>query len=301
MKLRSIDLNLLVAFHRLYIDRNVSRAASNLGLSQPAMSNTLKRLRQLTGDELFVRTSAGMTPTLCADDLAVPLAAALTKIQETLSHLTNFSPAKSNRKFVISAFDIGESYLMPKLMERLAKEAPNVTLQTTRAAPGDSLKIALEAGDIDFAIGYLPSLQAGFFQRRLFPQKYVCVFRKEHPLTKTAIDIKAFQAAEHLAVVASGDHSEMLEKIMSLEAPQRKIRLSIPHFLSAGYLLRDTNLIATLPNTLAEILCEPFGLVYVPHPIQLPPTDINLLWHSRSHRDPASQWFRNLLFDLFVE
>lgn len=301
MKLRSIDLNLLVAFHRLYIDRNVSRAADNLGLSQPAMSNTLKRLRQLTGDDLFVRTSAGMVPTTCAEELALPLAQALTTIQETLSHLASFNPAKSTRKFVISAFDIGESYLMPKLMERLAKEAPGVTLQATRAGAGDSLKLALESGEIDFALGHLPHLQAGFFQRRLFQQHYVCAFRREHPMASSTFGINEFQAADHLAIVTEGSDYELLDKLIASNSPQRKIRLRVSHFLSTGYLLRDTDLVATIPNKLAEILCEPFGLAYVPHPITLPPIDINLLWHARLHRDPASQWLRSLLFDLFTE
>ncbi|MDO9449652.1 MAG: LysR family transcriptional regulator [Rugosibacter sp.] len=301
MKLRSIDLNLLVAFHRLYIDRNVSRAADNLGLSQPAMSNTLKRLRQLTGDDLFVRTSAGMVPTSCAEELAAPLAQALATIQETLSHLTSFNPAKSSRKFVISAFDIGESYLIPKLMERLAKEAPEVTLQTTHAGAGDALKLALESGDVDFAVGHLPHLQAGFFQRRLFQQHYVCAFRRGHPMATNPFGINEFQAADHLSIVTEGSDYELLDKIMASKAPHRKIKLRVSHFLSTGYLLRDTNLVATVPNKLAEILCDPFGLVYVPHPVNLPLTDINLLWHARSHRDPASQWLRNLLFDLFAE
>lgn len=301
MKLRSIDLNLLVAFHRLYVDRNVSRAADNLGLSQPAMSNTLKRLRQLTGDELFVRTSAGMAPTRYAEELATPLAHALTTIQETLSHLTSFNPAKSTRQFVLSTFDIGESYLMPKLMDRIAKEAPGVTLQATRANAGESLKLALESGEIDFALGHLPHLQAGFFQRRLFQQNYVCAFRCSHPLASVTFGINEFQAADHLAIVTEGSDYESIDKIIASKVPQRKIGLRVSHFLSTGYLLRDTDLVATIPNKLAEILCEPFGLMYVPHPITLPPTDINLLWHARSHRDPASQWLRNLLFNLFTE
>lgn len=299
MKLRSVDLNLLVAFHRLYIDKNVSRAADNLGLSQPAMSNTLKRLRLLTGDELFVRTSTGMSPTACADELAPPLTKALASIEETLSHLSNFIPAKSKRKFVISAFDIGESYLMPRLLARLSKEAPSVTLETTRAGSGDSLKLALEAGDIDFAIGYLPQLQAGFFQRRLFSQRYVCVFRRNHPFVGNSLSLTEFQAADHLTITTEGSDYESIEAAIAQIAPDRRIRLSVPHFLSAGYLLRDTDLLATLPHTLAEILCKPFDLIQVAHPVHLPPKDINLLWHAKSHRDPASQWLRNMLFDLF--
>jgi DNA-binding transcriptional LysR family regulator len=301
MKLRSIDLNLLVAFHRLYIDRNVSRAADNLNLSQPAMSNTLKRLRQLTGDELFVRTSIGMVPTQYATELAAPLAQALGTIQETLSHLTHFDPTQSTRKFILSAFDIGESYLMPRLIDRLSKEAPGVILQTTRAGEGESLKLALESGEIDFALGYLPQLQTGFFQRRLFRQHYVCAFRRDHPMASGTFGIDEFLAADHLSIVNASSAYQELDKIIASHSPQRKIKLSVPHFLSAGFLLRDTDLVATLPHKLAEILCDPFGLTYVPHPIPLPSLDINLLWHACSHRDPASQWLRGLIFDLFAE
>ncbi len=301
MKLRNIDLNLLVAFHRLYIDRNVSRAADNLGLSQPAMSNTLRRLRQLTGDDLFVRTSSGMTPTPCAEELAEPLAQALATIQGTLSHLASFDAAKSTRNFVASVSDIGESYLMPKLMDRLAREAPGVTLQTTMRTAGHALKYALESGEIDFAVGHLPDLQTGFFQRRLFQQDYVCAFRCGHPLDGRPVGIREFQDAEHLAIVAGGAGYELIDKVMASKSIKRNIRLRVSHFLSSGHLLRDTDLVATLPNKLAEILCSPFGLAYVPHPIKLPSTSINLLWHARSHRDPANQWLRSLLFELFVE
>ena len=181
MDLKDIDLNLLLVFHKLLMERRVSIVAEKLELSQPAVSNALNRLRRLLGDELFLRTSKGMEPTPYAAQLAEPIAYALGTIHNSLNQRTTFDPATSNRKFTLGITDIGEIYFLPRLMDRLARIAPEVSVSTVRNT-AVNLRDEMEAGHVDLAMGLLPQLKSGFFQRRLFRQRYVCMFREGHPL-----------------------------------------------------------------------------------------------------------------------
>ena len=174
MQLSDIDLNLLVVFHQLMLQRRVSRVAEHLGLSQPAVSNALARLRRLLDDPLFLRTPAGMQPTPLAEQLAAPVAQALAAIHGALNQRAGFEPAHSERVFRIGMTDIGEIYFLPRLMDAIARCAPGVSVSTLRNA-AINLKEEMEAGHVDLAIGLLPQLKSGFFQRRLFTQRYVCL------------------------------------------------------------------------------------------------------------------------------
>ncbi|MGH8805582.1 MAG: LysR family transcriptional regulator, partial [Polaromonas sp.] len=164
MELKDIDLNLLVIFNQLLTERKVSKVAENLGLGQPAVSNALARLRKLFGDELFLRTSSGMQPTPFADQLAESIGYALGMIHGAVNARNSFDPASSKRSFSIGMTDIGEIYFLPLLMKRLQQVAPSVSISTVRNT-AINLKDAMEAGHIDLAIGLLPQLKAGFFQR----------------------------------------------------------------------------------------------------------------------------------------
>src|SRR5438105_3553547 len=174
MQLRDIDLNLLVVFHQLLLDRRVSAAADSLGLTQPAVSNALGRLRRALNDELFVRTSRGMEPTPLAQRLAEPIAQALGSLHSTLNQRASFDPRTSNRSFTIAMTDIGEIYFIPRLMAALSKAAPGVSVSTVRNQ-AVNLREDMEAGRVDLALGLLPQLKTGFFQRRLFRHTYVCM------------------------------------------------------------------------------------------------------------------------------
>ena len=167
MDLREIDLNLLVVFNQLLLDRSVSTSAEKLGLTQPAVSNALKRLRSVLKDELFLRTSRGMEPTPYALHLAEPVIYALGALQTAFTTRDTFDPLTSTRNFQLAMTDIGEMYFMPPLMVALSKVAPNVRVSTVRPNAGN-LREDMESGTVDLALGLLPNLQAGFFQRRLF-------------------------------------------------------------------------------------------------------------------------------------
>lgn len=292
-----MDLNLLVVFQQLLTERRVSKVAENLGLSQPAVSNALARLRKLFGDELFLRTAQGMAPTPFAEQLAESIGYALGMIHGAVNQRSSFDPATSERSFSIGMTDIGEIYFLPSLMREIARVAPAVSISTVRNT-AINLKDAMEAGQIDLAIGLLPQLKGGFFQRRLFLQKYVCLFRKGHRLDKRRLSEAEFFAADHVAVVSAGTGHGKIDELIDRNSPQRKIRLTVPHFVAVGHILQSTDMVATVPERLAQRMAEPFGLVYVNHPVKLPEIAINLFWHAKYHKDPANQWLRGLVFEL---
>ena len=183
MELKDVDLNLLVVFNQLLIERRVSRVADTLGVSQPAVSNALARLRKLLGDELFTPTPKGMEPTPFAEQMVEPVAYALGMIHGAINQRASFDPATSQRAFKVGMTDIGEIYFLPRLMDELLRLAPGVSVSTVRNH-AVNLKDEMEAGHVDLALGLLPMLQSGFYQRRLFRQRYVCLFRKGHALDK---------------------------------------------------------------------------------------------------------------------
>lgn len=300
MDLKDLDLNLLVVFNQLLVERRVSRAAEALGLTQPAVSNALARLRKRLGDELFLRTSRGMEPTPFAEQLAEPVAYALGMIHGALNQRAAFDPATSRRAFALAMTDIGEIYFLPGLMEALAREAPGVSITTVRDS-AVNLKDEMQAGRVDLAIGLLPQLKAGFFQRRLFRQRYVCMLRKGHRLAKRRLSLEAFTAADHVMVVAAGTGHGQVDEILARKGIARRVRLTVPHFVAVGHILASTDMVATVPERFAERVAEPFGLTYAEHPAALPPIAINLFWHAKFHRDPANQWLRGLVFRMYAD
>ncbi|MBN4666359.1 LysR family transcriptional regulator [Pandoraea nosoerga] len=303
MDLHSVDLNLLVVFQHLYNARRVSRVAEALGVTQPAVSNSLARLRKLFNDELFIRTSRGMLPTPLAIELAEPVAAALDALHGVFNRQLAFDPATSQRAFRIAMTDIGEVHFLPKLMHALGARAPGITVSTVRNT-AINLHEEMAAGQVDLAVGHLPDLTAAFFQRRLFRQRYVCMFRPGHPLDRPGrrrMTREDFERAEQVMVVAAGTGHGQVDDLMARAHVQRNIRLRVPHFVALADILHATDLIATVTEKFAQRSAQHFGLRYVDHPLELPDVQINLFWHARYHREPASQWMRALLFDLFSE
>jgi len=300
MELKDIDLNLLVVFNQLLVDRRVSKVAENLGLSQPGVSNALARLRKLTDDPLFLRTPKGMEPTPFAEQLAEPTARALQVIHAAINQQASFDPATSTRAFTVGMTDIGEIYFLPKLMKALARIAPRVSLSTVRNT-AVNLRDEMEAGHVSLAIGLLPQLKVGYFERRLFKQHYVCMFRRGHALDKQEISLSEFSAAEHVIVVSEGTGHGRADELLRRKNIARKIVLTVPHYVAVGHILHDSDLVATVPERLAQALAEPFGLSYVRHPAKLPEIAINLFWHGRYNKDPANVWLRSLIIRLHGE
>lgn len=300
MDLEDIDLNLLVIFNRLLVERSVSKVADKLGLSQPAVSNALARLRKLTGDSLFLRTSQGMEPTPFAQQMAAPIVQALGMIHSAVNQRASFDAATVKRAFTVGMTDIGEIYFLPKLMEALARDAPGVAMSTVRNA-AVNLRDEMEAGHIDLAIGLLPQLKAGFYQRLLFRQRYVCMFRKGHGLDKRRLSLTEFSSAHHVVVVSEGTGHGKVDELLARAGVARKVVLTVPHFVAVGHILQHSDMVATVPERLAQALVGPFGLAYVKHPAPLPEIAINLFWHAKYQKDPANEWLRNMVFRLHAD
>jgi DNA-binding transcriptional LysR family regulator len=264
------------------------------------VSNALKRLRAVLKDELFLRTSRGMEPTPYALHLAEPVIYALNALQTAFTTRDSFDPLTSTRNFQLAMTDIGEMYFMPPLMVALSELAPKVRLSTVRPNAGN-LREDMESGTVDLALGLLPHLQTGFFQRRLFHHKYVCVFRKGHPFAKSPMTLKQFTELDHVGVVAANTGHGEVDGLLERSGIKRKMRLMLPHFIAVGHVLQTTDLIATLPQRFAERCEAPFGLVTSPHPARLPDIAINLFWHAKFNRDPANMWIRQLFVELFAD
>ena len=300
MELHEIDLNLLVVFNQLRVERRVSKVADNLGISQPAVSNSLAKLRKLFGDELFLRTPKGMEPTPFADQLAESVSYALAMIHSSINQRTRFDPANERGSFTIGMTDIGEIFFLPDLIERVKREAPGIALSTVRNTMVN-LRDELESGKVDMAIGLLPQLKAGFFQRRLFRQRYVCLMRSGHPLDKKRMTLAEYAGAEHLVVVSAGTGHGKVDELLQRSGIERRVRLTVPHYVSVGHILQRSELITTVPERLADRLLAPFGLAKVAHPAKLPEVAINAFWHAKYHRAPANRWLRGLIFELYAE
>lgn len=301
MQLGEIDLNLLVLFDALLRERRVSRVAESLGLSQPAVSNALARLRRLLDDPLFVRTPAGMEPTPRARQLAAPVADALATLHGALNQRSEFGPQASARLFRIGMSDIGEIYFLPRLMNAIAAVAPGVTVSTVRSTAVD-LKHEMESGHVDLAIGLLPALKGGFHQRRLFGQRYVCLFRRGHALDRRKALTRAdYEAAGHVRVVSAGTGHGQVDERLARRGVQRRIQVTVPHFVAVGHLLQHTDLVATVPDKLAAALVGPFDLVHAPLPFAVPEFAVNVFWHAKLHHDPANRWLRSVVVDVFAE
>lgn len=299
MELSALDLNLLVVFQQLLRERRVSRVAVTLGLSQPAVSNALRRLRGLLGDELFLRTPGGMAPTPYAMQLAAPVAQALDTLRDALNVRASFDPARSTRCFSLAMTDVGETYFLPVLMDALAQQAPGVTLRCVPVADA-ALREDMASGRVDLALGSLPQLQAGFFQQALFRQRYVALMGKGHPLAaRSTVTAAAYRQAAHVRVVSAGTGHGQVEAALDRLGLARTVQLTVPHYVALGHVLGSTGLMATVPERFARQACAPFGLVARPLALKLPTSTIAQLWHAHLHRDPGHQWLRTLIAERF--
>jgi len=295
---QAADLNLLVVFSQLYQDRKVSLAAQNLGLSQPTVSAALARLRRMMNDELFVRTPRGMQPTPLAERIAAPLGRSLADIRHTLATQASFDASTASRQFALAMTDIGEFHFLPRLVAALEVAAPALSISTVRGT-AINLKFEMEAGNVDLALGFLPDLVTDFHRRVLFTQRYVVLHRRGHPLAERPSDASVYAACEHAVVVSAGTGHGAAEQVIERSGLKRFVRLRVPHYVALADVLEATDLVATVPEAFAQRSVKHFDLAYCAHPVELPPIEIALYWHTKYHRDPASRWMRNLIVRQF--
>jgi len=292
----SIDLNLLPILDALLAERSVSRAALSVGLSQPAMSNALSRLRDLLNDQLLVRTRDGMEPTPRALELAAPLHHILNDVRRTLSPPPSFDPKKSSQAFRIRTSDNLELSLLPHLLERLKQVAPLVDLVMTRE--GTSTEEDLRTGRIDLFLGTWFSVPTSFKQHLLRQETFACIARQGHPKIKSRLTLKTFVEVGHVLVTPSEKPIGDVDTVLSDQGLGRRVVLRTPHFLIAPLVVARTDLIATLPRGVATTFAEILPLKVYPPPLDAPGFPIQMVWHSRTHEQAPHKWLRRVIMDL---
>ena len=292
------DLNLLYAFEAIWRDRSVTAAAERLGLTQAAVSGSLKRLREEYDDKLYTPVGRKMEPTPLAVDLAPQLLDALSMVRKTRAERGRFDPGTAKRTFTVRTRDIGEVAILPRVLAALGQSAPGIRLRTV-FRPIPETVIGMASGHIDFALGFLPSLEAGIHRRFLQTQHYVCVMREGHPLANKKLTPERFSASEHLLVEYSGSGHLQMERALIEAGARNRIRVRLPQYLSAPHFIISSDLLWSVPAVLAETLAKHYPLVIKPHPLELPEIEVFLYWHDRYHRDPANKWLRDFVAQQF--
>jgi DNA-binding transcriptional LysR family regulator len=293
MNLRKFDLNLLVALDALMRERNVSRAADSLFIGQSAMSHALNRLRELLDDPVLVRTAEGMRPTTRALEIIGPVREALQQIEDVISPPERFDPAKSARRFVISASDYIEYLIIPPLMERVFRAAPGIDFHIVK--PEQALpEQDLEAGTVAIALGFTRDMNAPKRLRSelLFEDERVCVVRKEHPEIKRTLSLQQYLKLEHIRVAPSGKKTGVIDEWLAARGLKRRIALIVPHFLYAPYIVSTTDMILAPPLRIARQFTRISPLKTVPMPIDVPHYQISMVWSPVHDRDPGHCWLR---------
>jgi len=296
MHIKDIDLNLLRLFDAVCRTRNVSRAAELLDLTQPAASQGLSRLRKLLQDPLFMRTAGGVQPTPKAQRLAEPVRQALATLEQALGESAGFDPAQATRTFQLHLSDIGEARFLPELMVALRERAPGVRVQT-RPLPREQVMEALDAGRIDFAIGFLPMVRESQRQR-LLDDRYVVLLREGHPFTRRRRTGAALlKAMGELEFVAVRSHADTLRIVQQCRLEER-LRLVTEHFLVLPAIVRGTDLAAILPRNIARGFA---GYAIVEPPFPQRDFTVSLHWSRRFEADPGNRWLRAVIEELFKE
>ncbi|MFS2101915.1 LysR family transcriptional regulator [Variovorax sp. Varisp85] len=288
------DLNLLYAFEALWRDRSVTVAAERLGLTQAAVSSALKRMRAEYDDPLFTLVGRKMQPTPLAAELATELLDALTMVRKTHAERAKFEPSSARRVFTVRTRDIGEVVCLPRIFAALQQPAPGIRLKTVFKPIAETLS-GMANGQMDLALGFLPSLESGIHRRVLFTQHYVCVMRAGHPLEQQELTPELFSESDHLLVEYSGSGHLMLERALIDAGARHRIRMRMPQYMAAPHFVIQTDLLWSVPQVLAQRLAVHFPLVIKPHPLPIPEFEVALYWHDRYHRDPANKWLRDFI------
>ncbi len=298
VNVQDIDLNLLRVFDAVLRERGVTPAAARLGLTQPAVSNALARLRALFGDSLFVRTSAGMDATPFARGVAEPVRQALALLESALAHGPGFDAATATRPFRFYMSDLGQVEFLPPLVERVQKLAQGVRLEAV-AADLEHIADALGSGALDLAVGFLPALGPPIARRALFRDPYLCLMRADHPIGR--LTKKKFLEASHVLVTYRGGGHRVIEEALERAGVTRRIALRVPHFTVVPMVLERTDLILTLPARVARVYERRGKFKTMRPPVPITPAEVAVHWHERFEADPGNRWLRDQIIELFAE
>ncbi|SIO47801.1 transcriptional regulator, LysR family [Paraburkholderia phenazinium] len=292
--LRRLDLNLLVTLDVLLSEHNVTRAAERLNFSQPSVSVHLAKLRDIFGDPLLLPGPRGMRPTARAESLREPLRQALEALERTVAPASPFDPATASHTWRVAAADYGESTILLPVLAGLRSAAPGTRLAVVEMFPSRIARQA-ERGEIDLAFHTSEGSPAGLHRRVLFAERYVLVGRAGHPRLKRRPTLAQFCELEHVIVSQDGaGFRGVTDEVLAEAGMSRRVVLSVPHFLFMMSVLASTDLVAMLPSRLTR---NTPTLRVVEPPLEVSGYEMAMLWHERSHRDPAHRWLRDYIAD----
>lgn len=290
------DLNQLRVVTALAQTRNVTQAATLLGMSQSGFSTALGRLRRQLGDALFVRTPEGMEPTPHAEALVRETADLLSAIENKIRVGVSFVPQEASTEFRIAMSDISEMALLPKLLATLQQEAPLCSIRTLSMTP-DLMAAGLESGQIDLAIGYIPDLKsAGVFQQQLFTHGFNCLLRAGHPLRARKLSRQQYEQLEHVIVLTPIRSQDLVERVIADKRIHRRIVLRTPHFMSLPFIIAGTDLCATVPAAVGSSEVASGAIRTVEPPFPTPRFPVKQFWHRRFNADQRSRWLREVVY-----
>jgi DNA-binding transcriptional LysR family regulator len=293
MNLRALDLNLLVVFDAIFREGNVTRAADKVGLSQPAASNALTRLRGHLKDELFLRGPDGLRPTPRALELAPRIRAIMAELEQVLDAPT-FDPATTTRSFTIAAVDYFTVVVGPALLAILDREAPGIRIVIVPAV-GRSYE-ALDHGEIDFAAAAFSDAPERFGHAALVEDSYSCMVRADHALANAPVTLARYSAARHLLMSPRGDPRGFVDEGLARSGLTRQVAMVINHFAAGPPIVAASDLVFTAPTQVLRRLCHPgLALIECPVPAPMAFRRLDMIWHDRLGRSPAHDWMRGAI------
>ncbi|WP_313706815.1 LysR family transcriptional regulator [Massilia sp.] len=296
--MKRFDLELLLVFDEIYKTKNVTRAADNLGLPQSTVSLGLARLREHFDDRLFSRTAKGMEPTPRAENAIEDVRCAIQAVQHALADQPVFDPAGSTREFRICMTDISEIVLVPRLLNYLREHGPGIRVDISKISPDSPLELA--DGRVDLAVGFMPHLEAGFYQQVLFDQHFVCLVSNRHPRIQDKLSLEALRREDHVQVRSSGTGHAIVDKTLAREGIERRVVLQLPSFLGVARIVAQTELLAIVPYRYGASMAGSEDIRMLPVPVELPSFQVKQHWHERYHADASNRWLRQAIADLFA-
>ncbi|MEZ2131267.1 MULTISPECIES: LysR family transcriptional regulator [unclassified Sinorhizobium] len=290
MDIERLDLNLLVTLDTLLAERNVTRAAKRLNLSQPALSARLTRLREILGDPLLLPAQRGMVPTKRALELQAPLHDALESVRRVVAEGAPFAPASAVATIAVAASDYGQYSILMPLASALRREAPGIRI-TWRTLDASTLMIQTERGDVDLALMTPETAPELLRMRKLFHERYVAIVRAGHPAVQGEIDLDLFCSLDHVIVSpAGGGFSGPTDAALEAVARSRRVVLSAPGFLVVPELIARSDMIAIAPYRIARDHADRLQILEPPVPV--PGFEIAMVWHDRATTHPLQRWLR---------
>jgi DNA-binding transcriptional LysR family regulator len=293
-----LNLDWLEVFVQIYKTQNVSRAASLLGMEQASASIALNKLRQHFDDRLFIRTGEGMVPTPRAQSIYPELCEALARIEAARGKPAVFSPKDAVREFRICMTDISEIIILPKLINHLQKTAPGIVIEAEKIS--NDTRYRLATGDVDLAVGFLPGLEAGFYQQALFEQDFVCLAAKNHPRVQGKLTKLQFSREGHIAVTVSSTGHAIVDKVLAKQKIERRVVLRVPSFLGVARIVAQTEFLVIVPRQLGLALAAQEHVQVLEPPMLLPHYKVKQHWHERFNADAGNVWLRQTMAKLFI-